>query len=105
MHKINNNDKDDTTNDDDDDDDDDNDDDDFIMLYTFSFRQNMTVTETDTDVCEKCKALAAAFDLPPWLWDSTLDVSSGPRNHTSWCRRRAQYEAYKLVSVISRRRF
>ncbi|XP_060558479.1 uncharacterized protein LOC132718772 isoform X2 [Ruditapes philippinarum] len=65
----------------------------------------MTVTETDVRVCEKCKALAAVFELPPWLWDPSLDVTSGPRNHTSWCRRRAQYEAYKLDITMADKKF
>ncbi|XP_053381289.1 uncharacterized protein LOC123555358 isoform X2 [Mercenaria mercenaria] len=65
----------------------------------------MTVTEAEKDVCEKCKALTAIFETPPWLWDPTLEVTSGPRNHTSWCRRRAQYEAYKLDSKMADKKF
>ena len=59
----------------------------------------MTIKENPLQTCEKCEALAAILELPPWKWDGTYEVTSGPRTHSIWCHRRTRYEVYKQVGT------
>lgn len=59
----------------------------------------MTISDINKDSCEKCDHISAIMELPPWLWDSSVGVDSGPQNHVTWCKRRKLYNIYKRVSL------
>lgn len=62
-------------------------------------RNNSAISEIRPDTCQKCESLAAILEIPPWLFDGTDDVINTPRKHDTWCKKRAQYEANKAVSI------
>ena len=59
----------------------------------------MTISDLTQETCEKCDNISATMEIPPWLWDSSMGVSSGPTQHVTWCKRRNLYNALKRVST------